>query len=83
MIVHLPPEFEAGLKARALLRGLSLDSYVRDVLERDLHLAEDLKRTGVPFVSGFGICAGLGPAPSAEEIDANREEMFRGFGEDF
>jgi hypothetical protein len=24
-----------------------------------------------------------GPAPTAEEIDANRAEMFRHFGEDF
>jgi hypothetical protein len=27
--------------------------------------------------------ANYGPAPSAEQIDANRAEMFRGFAEDF
>jgi len=27
--------------------------------------------------------AKYGPAPSAEEIDANRADMFRGFAEDF
>jgi hypothetical protein len=27
--------------------------------------------------------AKYGPAPSAEEIDTNRAEMFRGFAEDF
>jgi hypothetical protein len=27
--------------------------------------------------------AKYGPAPSAEEIDENRKDMFRGFGEDF
>jgi len=26
--------------------------------------------------------AKYGPAPSAEEIDENRKDMFRGFGED-
>jgi hypothetical protein len=27
--------------------------------------------------------AKYGPAPSAEEIDENRRDMFRGFGESF
>ena len=38
---------------------------------------------GKPFTSGYGTLAKYGPAPSAEEIDENRREMFRGFGEDF
>jgi len=36
-----------------------------------------------PFKSGRGMLAKYGPAPSAEEIDENRSDMFRGFGEDF
>jgi hypothetical protein len=36
-----------------------------------------------PKKSGYGLLAKYGPGPSAEEIDENRREMFRGFGEDF
>jgi hypothetical protein len=36
-----------------------------------------------PFITGYGMLAKYGQAPSAEEIDENRREMFRGFGEDF
>lgn len=36
-----------------------------------------------PFTSGYGMLAKYGPAPSAEEIDENRREMFHGFGEGF
>ncbi|MFN7939670.1 MAG: hypothetical protein U0R19_40465 [Bryobacteraceae bacterium] len=36
-----------------------------------------------PKKSAYGLRAKYGPGPSAEEIDANRREMFRGFAEDF
>ena len=36
-----------------------------------------------PKKSAYGLLAQYGPGPSAEEIDENRREMFRGFGEDF
>jgi hypothetical protein len=36
-----------------------------------------------PFEKGFGSLAKYGPAPTAEEIDANRADMFRHFGENF
>ncbi|MGA2048650.1 MAG: hypothetical protein ABSG96_13195 [Terracidiphilus sp.] len=83
MIVELPAEIEASVKAQALVRGLSVEAYLRDVVERDLRLAEETNKTDRPFESGRGILAAFGPAPSAEEIDANRAEMFRGFGEEF
>jgi hypothetical protein len=83
VVVELPANFEASVKAQALLRGLSVEDYVRDVVERDLRLAEEANRPNRPLKSGWGLCADLGPAPSAEEIDENRAEMFRGFGENF
>jgi hypothetical protein len=83
MVIELPAEFEASLKGQALLRGLTVDDYVREVIKRDLRLAEKAIRSDRPFVTGRGILAAFGPAPSAEEIDANREEMFHGFGEEF
>ena len=36
-----------------------------------------------PLKTGRGMFAKYGPAPSAEEIDENRREMFKGFGEEF
>jgi hypothetical protein len=83
MVIELPAEFEAGLKEQALSRGVTVDAYVRDVVERDLRGAEEETRSGKPFESGWGMFAAFGPAPSAEEIDENRAEMFRGFGESF
>ena len=38
---------------------------------------------GVPFKTGRGMFAKYGQAPSAEEIDANRADMFQNFGEHF
>jgi len=53
--------------------------------DRFQKLAEgpEIPARGKPFTSGYGMLAKYGPAPSAEEIDENRREMFRGFGEDF
>ena len=36
-----------------------------------------------PLKSAYGLLAEYGPAPSAEKIDENRRDMFRGFGENF
>ena len=37
-----------------------------------------------PLRSAYGICADLGPAPSAEDIDEMRREVFKNFPrEDF
>jgi hypothetical protein len=40
-------------------------------------------QSGAPFKTGRGMFAKYGQAPSAEEIDANRADMFRNFGEDY
>jgi len=36
-----------------------------------------------PLQTGYGMWAKYGSAPSAEEIDENRREMFQKFAEDF
>jgi hypothetical protein len=51
------------------------------VRERELASSLETQSTGVPFKTGRGKFAKYGPAPSAEEIDANRADMFRNFGE--
>ena len=81
MTVEIPERLEGALKAHAQIRGLSAEGYVRDMLERDLGVTDGPPT--VPFKTSRGMLAHLGPAPSAEEIDENRKEMFRGFGENF
>lgn len=79
--VELPDNLEAALKAQANAQGLSEPGYVRTLLEHDL------KAGGItapkPLESGYGSLAQYGPAPTAEEIEANRAEMFQHFGESF
>ena len=45
--------------------------------------SEEAQQQVTPKKSAYGLLAQYGPGPSAEEIDENRREMFRGFAEDF
>ncbi len=67
----------AGLKAKAAAQGLTLQDWLKN-----LALEQPEPEHGKPFKSGYGMLAKYGPAPSAEEIDENRREMFRGFAKD-
>lgn len=80
--IDLPDNLEAALKAQANAHGISEAGYVRTLLERDLTVPTTVAPLP-PFETGYGSLAKYGPAPTAEEIDANRAEMFRRFGEDF
>jgi plasmid stability protein len=79
LTIDLSKELEAALKTRALAQGTDAAGYARQVLERALGMEEP--QPGPPLKTGRGLLAKYGPAPSAEEIDANRADMFRGFGE--
>ncbi len=81
LTIDLSEELEAALNKHALAQGVDAARYVRRILERALGMEEG--GLGPPFKTGLGLLAKYGPAPSAEEIDANRADMFRGFGEDF
>jgi hypothetical protein len=76
-VIEIPDEQAAALRQKAALQGLSL----KDWLAR---LAEDDSETPrKPLKTGYGMFAEYGPAPSAEEIDENRRDMFRNFAKDF
>lgn len=83
MMIELPEELGAALKIQANAHGVSSDGYVREVLERDLAASLKAQSFGVPFKTGRCMFAKYGQAPSAEEIDADRADMFRNFGENF
>ena len=77
--IEVSNEQFAALNAKAAAQGLTLQDWIQK-------LAEDgpaINRPAEPFKSGYGMLAKYGPAPSAEEIDANRREMFQGFAQDF
>jgi plasmid stability protein len=82
LTIQLPGELEAALKAQANAHGLSPADYVQDVLKRDLASPVKEQSSTQPFKTGRGLFSKYGPAPSAEEIDANRAELFQHFAED-
>jgi plasmid stability protein len=83
VMIELPEKLEAALKVQANAHGVSPEAYVYEVLQRDLASSLEAQSSGVPFKTGRGMFAKYGQAPSAEEIDANRADMFQNFGEHF
>ncbi len=83
MMIELPENLVAALKAQANAHGVSADRYARELLNRGLASSLKTESSAVPFKTGRGTFAKYGQAPSAEEIDANRADMFRNFGEEF
>ena len=73
---------EAKLLAQARAQGVTPEDLVRHAIEPIIAAAEGLSLTKKPTKSALGALARLGPAPSAEEIDENRVEMFANFGRD-
>lgn len=77
-LIELPDNQAAALKAKAASQGLTLNAWLGKLAEES---PADAPRK--PLKTGRGMLAKYGPAPSAEEIDENRKDMFRGFGEKF
>jgi hypothetical protein len=77
--IEISDALEPALKAKAREQGVSASGYIRQVVEQALGKDADYKPK--PKKSAFGLLAEYGPGPSAEEIDENRKEMFRGFAE--
>ena len=69
----------ASLKTKATAQGLTLQDWLQKLAFEESEPAQP----GKPFKSGYGMLAKYGPAPSAEEIDENRREMFSGFAREF
>jgi hypothetical protein len=77
-VIEIPDEQAAALQARAEAQGLTLQAWLKKLAED-----ESATQPNKPLKSGYGLLAKYGPAPSVEEIDENRRDMFQGFGEDF
>jgi hypothetical protein len=84
LTIELSDQLGAALKAYAHAKGVSPDRFVSSVLEDTL--ADEIHhetRARKPLKTGYGSWAKYGAAPSAEEIDESRREMFRNFAQDF
>jgi hypothetical protein len=79
LTLPLEPQEEAKLVAAARARGVSLDALVREALGRIFSEAAAEVPGKEPTRSLRGLLAKYGTAPSAEEIDQNRAEMFANF----
>jgi hypothetical protein len=85
MEVYFTPEQEAQLAQMATRAGTDPAHLVKNAALRLLENEKAFAVAGtqrVPFKTGRGMFAKYGPAPSAEDIDANRAEMFSRFAED-
>ena len=86
--IELSEQSAAVLEAQARAAHMPPESYLSKIVARALHsqhtgetpehfAGQQLK----PKKSAYGLLAKYGPGPTEEEIDENRREMFRGFGE--
>jgi len=78
IILPLEPQEEARLNALAQEKGVTADTLVREAIDKILADAPGAPRKE-PTRSLRGLLAKYGPAPSVEEIDQNRAEMFANF----
>lgn len=75
-VLHLAKQL-TPLEKVQLIEGIVPD------LEASFETAEAVQESpNLPLHSVYGLCADLGPAPSAEEIDDSRREIFERFAED-
>lgn len=79
LTIELPDDLDALLKNEAQAKGVSAAGNARNILEQAL--TQQKGQTLKPKKSAYGLFSQYGPGPSAEEIDENRRDMFRDFGE--
>lgn len=82
LTIELPDDLQTALQAQAQAQCISTDHYVSRVLKHALASEIQIDKSQQPFETGYGMWAKYGPAPSAEEIDENRQEMFQNFARD-
>jgi hypothetical protein len=61
-------------------KGVSADAIVREAI--DMTLATFPEEPLKPLKSAYGLLEKYGPGPTEAEIEENRREMFRSFGEE-
>ena len=81
LTIEIPEKLVETLEARARAQGISPDRLISQILES--RLTSDVAEHPMKSLeTGYGMWAKYGSAPSADEIDENRREMFGRFAED-
>ena len=76
LTIEIPDDLGAALQAQAQAQGVSAAHYASRVIEKTLAPVMERESSGQPFETGYGMWEKYGSAPSAEEIDENRSEMW-------
>ena len=81
MTITLPlePQKEAKLIAVAESKGMTPNELLSQAIDKIIADAPEATTHKEPTISLRGLLAKYGSAPSAEEIDQNRADMFRNF----
>ena len=79
LTLSLEPRKEAKLIAVAESKGMTANELVNQVIDKILSDAHEATTHKEPTISLRGLLAKYGTAPSAEEIDQSRVDMFRNF----
>jgi hypothetical protein len=77
--IEIPDDLASALNEQAQNLGVSPECLASRLVQSNLIELIDNRPPGRGFETGFGTWAKFGQAPSAEEIDKNRREMFRNF----
>lgn len=77
--IELSDQQAKALEAKAAREGLTLEQWIQQLVVQEAAVPESPKA----YKTGYGMLAKYGTAPSAEEIDENRREMFGNFAKDF
>jgi len=81
LILPLTPAEEERLRAKARAEGTTPEQVVRQAIEPILaSVPDELTSTKQPKKSLLGMLSKYGPAPTDQDIDENRKEMFANFG---
>ncbi len=75
----LEPQKEAKLVAVAESMGMTASELVSQAIDKIISDVPEAPTHEEPTISLRGLLAKYGTAPSAEEIDKNRADMFRNF----
>jgi hypothetical protein len=83
LTLPLTPAEEEKLRAKARAEGTTPEHVLRQAIEPILaSLSDQQASSEKPKKSLLGLLAKYGPAPTEEDIDENRKEMFAHFGRD-
>jgi len=77
--LSLEPQKEAKLIAVAESKGMTANDLVNQAIDKIISDAPEPTAHKEPTISLRGLLAKYGTAPSAEETDQNRADMFREF----